>query len=359
MPGRRVPSVALGNFKSLIVDISQDGTFCMPAWIDRSYLETIGGAILAVFSGALAESALAGNAPCPLILGNDYHAGRYEFSYKSWYWFENKSGQYRLRHCVRNENKVNAIFVEWEGTGLRGFIRPNDTNHVSTTYRDDGFDQVKRTIWYGSSLRSKVAETSVRKSDHADASRSFVPPIRSRFIRVAAAKDRPTQHTLTAESKVSIPNFAVVGDLAFRDLIKAVEDDPSLLMTFKMRFRSEVVSAKGDRKTGGIVYTCEYEISGSRAGAAIGTPKLTIEFTDTALQKIMFKTAYPLVITEKWRRGSGRAVKFSGSVDIPYGIKAASLETRSARLVLKGPSGQKYRIGSVPVTYFSYGSPVK
>lgn len=205
------------------------------------------------------------NFACPKM-NDKVSTGDIRFEYKSWSWKHDQS--FRLCHCVRN-NSNRGLFVEWQGTSLRGFVKPGGYSYVMIQRPNEKFKTVKSDLWYGARPSKISVNTMVYDS-------TVVVP------------------KLESSSKMSAP-ISVLGTVRVSSegaLRQMVAQNPDILQDVKMNFASSV-----DPSTGKTTISCSYAVEAShRGGLGWGRSSYLIAFSDPMLNLAMFGTKGPVAI---------------------------------------------------------------
>jgi len=254
-------------------------------------------------------------------------AGAFNFAYNSWTWTHENG--HRLCHCVRNKS-TSGLFVDWNNTSLRGFVKPNETNYVMTTYEFPKFKSEKATLWYGSKP-SKLEVDTV----------SYDP-------KIVTQASTPKLETV---AKTSAPLELLDRIRSESELMTAAASSPQILQNISMKFSSSI-----DHKAKVIRYSCSYEIMPTVLSGWGG--EYLLGFDDPKLNLAMFGTDGPVAFAQgnlykfvssdqrEFERGRN---SFVFSSELSKNEEETSI--KSGLLKFYSPFG--FAVAQLPVRYYS------
>jgi hypothetical protein len=95
---------------------------------------------------------LAGS-PCPGPNKVPQRDGTYDFTYESWIRKYQHRDHWDFGRCVENRLSTLDMLVDWRGTGVKGWARPNDRVDAGIESPNRDYDLIGTDLWYGSGPR--------------------------------------------------------------------------------------------------------------------------------------------------------------------------------------------------------------
>jgi hypothetical protein len=253
--------------------------------------------------------------PNPLT-GGGHNSGGYAFEYQSWSWVspENNHGR-SYCHCVRNNTRERALFINWSEVGLSTIIPPNQVAYAYFTSSEGSPIHRAVPLWYGA-LPDKVDVQTVFNSQAVQTADAEQPGTSG---AASASADAP--HALSSKGELEtevaafLPDLERVAHAASKDpthltreeIKRSVENNAEFLVGFEMKFSS---APKIDTQSGALVAirnACDYQFG------KMAVDKQAVYFAmrirDPELHRLVFRTdeAMPL---KNW---PGKRQAFEGS----------------------------------------------
>jgi hypothetical protein len=311
----------------------------------------------------LALPAAAANAqtPCDGATWAVQNDGNYHFSYA------NRQQAGTIAFCVRNHDGHRAVFVDWQGAGLRSAVPPGRT--IFRTSLRGARPATPRLFPFFYGARPNQIDVPTLVAQGAVPPR-FTPTAPLLFRRAAfswmpdetTAAPRPGGNS----SLVYIPHPAMVAVLAAVDGIASVlaggggsisriEDHPELLVAFASTFDESVTANSRGRVA--ITYEFRYYYGFEKPQLRRRLPSrpptgnrrgwLYLRFSDPVLHRLMFRRDDEVPL-----RGAGRETLLRATASAP-GSGSVTVRTAVLELLL---NDRRSVIASIPVTYSSPAS---
>lgn len=300
----------------------------------------------AAVSISLTSFSIGAESVCPIQLnGGQVKEAKYQFQFKSWGW--PRDGRHVFCHCIRNDHKDLAVYVDWRGTDLSGFVDAQDEIHVYDDYASDAHDEKKMPLFYGLGLKRTEAltmiPTQVRRSDIysprrfaqlPETTKSDAPKTDATAIDLVDSKETRT------EGKVFIPAFPPSSKANIEEIIRKVESGDLPLVPVLMEFRSSASKA-GDKIR--LDFTCRYNIAGQTfSGESVATIS-----ADPVLKK-WFGESLPFAMRSDWRGPRSGQSAAINSVEVTSNTK---LVLRHGVMTFNSGSGAV--LATIPVKYIT------
>lgn len=280
--------------------------------------------LIVIASAFLGSTAYAQQFDCGQMDSN-ISTGLLEFSYKSWSWPHN--GRHRLCHCVRNSSNQ-GLFIDWETTSLKGFVRLGGSSYVMTTHSEPKFTSSRQNLWYGALPTNVEADT--LSYDEA-------------IVLNAGSYDPLETVSLTSAPLSQANKFQNLNQM-----LEAVQSYPYILEDVAMEFTSSV-----DQDTGQVVHKCVYRVDGEHWSSSY-----LIGFRDKTMNRIMFGRDGPILIEGGFPSGVNATAERSVSIGRgSFAFEAVSKGNLSdepitdTSLVFYAPNG--FEIAEMPVQFYS------
>ena len=294
--------------------------------------------------------------PCPLTTKGSHRSGPYKFGFQSWSWGE--SGSHVICHCVRNYHNSRALFIDWEETGIKGYVLTEDTAYSCTPYDRPGLAPADRPLWFGiSPLRKDVPTVRPQMSVNPGNGGLEHPPFGgvSTLLKLAAARSSEygggETKNIISRSKIAvpIPQGNRLGQFPEgAKLVQLAEENPRILKNFEMAFYSQASIEPESGYVTAVKNNCTYILTGGNT--EVWRYEFLMKFEDEDLHAQMFDDENPVRI----KAYPNEIIEISGQInfDNNLGIKDEDLVTRSTKLLIMMPETGEV-VGTLPVAYLA------
>jgi hypothetical protein len=252
---------------------------------------------------------------CPVDLNGHYAAGMYDFRYQSW----SSSTERVFVYCVRNHHKLRSVYVEWEHTGLKGFIAPEG---IMSARRPSGDTprSIHATLWFGARPDKLDADTEVPSGSGTGDS------------------------DITTTARIWVPSGGVnaVAQLPDDAFVSRLEENPSLLVQVDFQFNSRPISNNESGTISAVRQSCIYRYDASKFSRR---EKVRLRIEDKTLHQTVFRQSddFPMPWNKTEIAVHGDSASISEKTDH---LKRYVTSV----LIVSEDSGRV--LGAMPITYY-------